>query len=388
MPSSLPKKIDVIVHIGAGQGEELNSYLNSSAKRIILVEPSVKLAAELRSRSERDPRVQVLEVAVSPSSGDNQINQYNLPCANSLYPPTGLKKLFPGLRLLGRQAVSTVTGHELLQQCTLISNQNALIVQTPGAELGIIESLTETGGIDQFSYLSVTCSEHRLYDTPSDSAAVLKILQEQGFDLVHRQDKDPDWPQWYFTIHPLVRRLEVEKLKLAAERRKTEKLKKKLALMNSDDAKSKQLPEITSAELAGVQDKVSLKPKKPSGSEQDEIEPRAICKAHKKSSKVQAEAIEDISSVMLRLESSEKIKSELLQDVEKLRNDYSLSQEELKSKQRQLDHLLKREDNYRRLISQQKENMKRLEEELLKAASQLDFIKELTLREVMYQSSD
>lgn len=195
----LPKNTDVIVHIGAGRCEELTTYLASSAKRIMLIEANAQLAAELRARCGNEPRISVLEVAVSNNPADNELKEYNLADANSLYSPMGLKQLFPGLRLLGHQPVTTITGDELLKQCALNSDQNVLVIQAPGAELGIIESLTESGGIDQFCYLSLTCAETPLYATPSDSAAVLKVLQEQGFDLVHRDKTDPDWPIW--TLH-------------------------------------------------------------------------------------------------------------------------------------------------------------------------------------------
>lgn len=189
-----PNNVDVIVHIGAGRCEELPTYLATSAKRIILVEPNARLAAELRTRCNNEPRVSILAVAVSNATADDELTEYNLSDANSLYPPTDLRKLYPGLRVLGRQSVRTVTGEELLKECELTSDQNALIIQAPGAELGIIESMTESGGIDQFCYLAVTCAETPLYASASDSNAVLKILQEQGFDLVRRDNTDPDWP--------------------------------------------------------------------------------------------------------------------------------------------------------------------------------------------------
>src|SRR5690625_1994950 len=189
-----PNKVDVIVHVGAGRCEELPTYLATSAKRIILVEPNARLAAELRTRCNNEPRVSILAVAVSDTAADNELTEYNLPEANSLYPPTDLRKLYPGLRMLGQQSVRTITGEDLLKECELTSDQNALIVQAPGAELGILESMTESGGIDQFSYLAVTCAEISLYASASDSNAVLKILQEQGFDLVRRDNTDPDWP--------------------------------------------------------------------------------------------------------------------------------------------------------------------------------------------------
>lgn len=196
MPASLLNNINAIVHIGAGRGRELNDYLASPAQQIILVEPNPRLVAELRRLGEADARIRVVEAAVSNSSADNLLQEYNLPDVNSLYTATGLRQLFPGLRLLGQLPVSTLTGQELLDHCALEGEDNTLIIEAPGAELAIIETLTEAGGIDKFSRIAINCAEEPLYDSPSHAGAVLKLLQEQGFDLVHRDDTDPDWPNW------------------------------------------------------------------------------------------------------------------------------------------------------------------------------------------------
>lgn len=196
MPASLLNNINAIVHIGAGRGRELNDYLASPAQQIILVEPNPRLVAELRRLGEADARIRVVEAAVSNSSADNLLQEYNLPDVNSLYAATGLRQLFPGLRLLGQLPVSTLTGQELLDHCALEGEDNTLIIEAPGAELAIVETLTEAGGIDKFSRIAINCAEEPLYDSPSHAAAVLKLLQEQGFDLVHRDDTDPDWPNW------------------------------------------------------------------------------------------------------------------------------------------------------------------------------------------------
>src|SRR5690625_438998 len=196
MPASLLNNINAIVHIGAGRGRELNDYLASPAQQIILVEPNPRLVAELRRLGEADARIRVVEAAVSNSSADNLLQEYNLPDVNSLYTATGLRQLFPGLRLLGQLPVSTLTGQELLDHCALEGEDNTLIIEAPGAELAIVETLTEAGGIDKFSRIAINCAEEPLYDSPSHAAAVHKLLQEQGFDLVHRDDTDPDWPNW------------------------------------------------------------------------------------------------------------------------------------------------------------------------------------------------
>src|SRR5690625_4201333 len=164
MLSKLPDNIDVLVHIGAGKGNELDAYLATSASKIVLVEPNPSLAAGLRRRIKTEPRVQVLEVAITNNPADNQLNEYKLPGANSVYKPTELKRLYPGIRLLKQHRVITMGMEELMERCELDGEHNALVVQAPGSELDIIEALTESGYIDRFSYHDITCSESHMYE--------------------------------------------------------------------------------------------------------------------------------------------------------------------------------------------------------------------------------
>lgn len=196
MLSKLPDNIDVLVHIGAGKCNELDAYLATSASRIVLVEPNPSLAASLRRCVQTEPRVQVLEVAITNNPADNQLNEYNLPGASSLYPPTELRRLYPGMRLLKQHRVTTIGVEELVERCELEGEHNALVVQAPGSELEIIEALTERGDIDRFSYIDITCSEKPLYESPSQASEVLALVHEQGFDTVNRDDSEPDWPRW------------------------------------------------------------------------------------------------------------------------------------------------------------------------------------------------
>lgn len=222
----LPNNIDAIVHIGAGRCQELSGYLANSAKRIILVEPNAQCAGDLRAHSENEPRISILEVAVSNNPDDNQLYEYNLPGADSLYHPTGLKKLFPGLRVLGQQAVRSITGAELLKQCALTGGKNVLVIQAPGAELGIIESLIDGEALDQFCHLALTCAELPLYATPSESTPVLKLLSAHSFDLISKDDTNPDWPTWRLNQNVLKKRLaklQVEYQSLSKQLKKTQK---------------------------------------------------------------------------------------------------------------------------------------------------------------------
>lgn len=258
MPANLLNNIDAIVHIGAGRGRELNEYLASSAQQIILVEPNPRLVTQLRRLGEADARIRVIDAAVSNSSEHNLLREYNLPNVNSLYRATGLIQLYPGLRELGQLPVSTLTGQELMNHCVLQGDNNLLIIEAPGSELAIIETLTEAGAIDKFSRLAINCAEDTLYDSPSHAGAVLKLLQEQGFDLVHRDDADPDWPSWVFQRNALKQQFTALTLQYKATTMELETARNELDELRIKSAVAQENLDARERERDAVRDELSV----------------------------------------------------------------------------------------------------------------------------------
>lgn len=200
---------DTIIHIGAGQASELQTYLETEAQRIILVEPNPTLAVKLRSKIQQFPHVEVLERAITDNPTRNTLYEYNLPEASGLYLADGLKMLFPGLRQTNQYAVATQTPQSLVQDCQLQAENNTLVIQAPGAELAIVSALIESGAISHFNLLEITCSEHSLHDADGDGNAegLKQALQNEGFELKAKDSHNPDWPVWNYASSPVARKL-------------------------------------------------------------------------------------------------------------------------------------------------------------------------------------
>lgn len=58
-----------VVHVGGYEGEEVDSYLATGCERVVLVEANPEHAAALRARFAAEPRVTVLEYAVTDAVG-------------------------------------------------------------------------------------------------------------------------------------------------------------------------------------------------------------------------------------------------------------------------------------------------------------------------------
>lgn len=198
---------DTIIHIGAGQGSELEAYLATEARRIILVEPNPTLAVQLRGKAQQYPRVEVLELAITDNPAHNTLYEYNLPEASGLYLADGLKALFPGLRQITQYAVATQTPQGLVQGCQLQGENNNLVVQASGAELAIVNALIKSGKISHFRQLEITSSEHPVFNRDGDAERLKQTLQNEGFELKAKDSHNPDWPVWTYVSSPVARQL-------------------------------------------------------------------------------------------------------------------------------------------------------------------------------------
>jgi len=204
----LPNNLETILHIGAGHGEELPAYLESDANRILLVEPNPNLAEQLRRRAQHDERVQVLELAITDDPALNQLNEYNLPEAASLYRPTGLRQIFPGLRITAQHPVATKTPEQLLEQYPLVGDNNLLVIQAPGAEFAIVNALDNANKLGAISHIQLTLPAEVYYEGSHRADDILQALTRHGYDTEHTSTENPDWPEYHLACNPLARRLQ------------------------------------------------------------------------------------------------------------------------------------------------------------------------------------
>lgn len=244
--TKLPKNLNTILHIGAGQGEDLPAYLESDAKRILLVEPNPSLAEQLRRRTQNDERVQVLELAITDDPALNQLNEYNLPEAASLYRPTGLRQIFPGLRITVQHPVTTQTPEQLLKQYPLEGDHNLLVIQAPGAEPAIVKALASANKLGTISNIRLTLPAEVYYEGSDRPEDALQTLAQRGYNTEHTNTQNPDWPEYHLVCNPLARRLQdvdLEKHSLTQALQKSENAQQQTQV--ALDAATRELGELT-----------------------------------------------------------------------------------------------------------------------------------------------
>lgn len=175
----------VVVHIGAGDGAECGSYIRFGAARVVLIEPDARYVNALNELKEREPKVEVIRVAVSDASGSGELHRYNLPGLASLRrieSPT----IWPGLRCLDSAIVSVATIPELMSRIKPEGHRkNWLIIDTPGDELSILEALRRHTPNQLFKQLTIRFLPFEPHLEEACRARALDLLELAGYRLVH-----------------------------------------------------------------------------------------------------------------------------------------------------------------------------------------------------------
>ncbi|SEG45335.1 hypothetical protein [Billgrantia desiderata] len=183
--SALHRVDGIILHLGAGKCRELDTYLETAAEQIVLVEPNPEAAQGLRQRAEADPRVKVIEAAVAGQGGTAKLHRYNVSGLATLHPLKTLPTQWPGLREVAQLQVKALDMAQLLGRVTLAEDkQHWLVIETPGEEKQVLRALREHDFPQRFAHLSLTIGSL----TPQVEEArpvLLQALEETGYRLEH-----------------------------------------------------------------------------------------------------------------------------------------------------------------------------------------------------------
>ncbi len=217
---------DLLLHLGAGTCQELDHWLKTGARRIVLVEPNPELLPGLRDRTENHDAVEIVAVAISGQAGRGALRLFNFALLSSMREPTGLYEILPGLRQIGRAMVETVTVEQLLDDLDLNpEGDHWLVIDTPGEEAAIIQQLETSERLHQFSRIILTAGAEELYQGAETARALIERLQSAGYKPVGRpNDRDGDWPCYHLALNRLALeyRQAVESLEQAEAAARTE----------------------------------------------------------------------------------------------------------------------------------------------------------------------
>ena len=191
-----------ILHIGAGTCHELESYQLLKPQHIFLVEPNPELLAILRQKAISMNNVSIIDCAVSPKLDINHLNVLIDPNFSSLYQPTRLYELMPGLGQPHQIQVSTKTAAKLVEDLPVDQwKSNWLIVDTPGVEADVISSLQITGQLERFTHVFLRAGKEAYYEDATPINEILTSMESSGYELIGSPNQaDPDWPEYHLHL--------------------------------------------------------------------------------------------------------------------------------------------------------------------------------------------
>ncbi|WP_411033096.1 hypothetical protein, partial [Shinella sp. BYT-45] len=194
---------NTILAVVWGTYETLKWYFerhpNARPPRVMLLDP-VGNEDAVRSCLPWD-ETQVTKIAAIPSDRDGEIEMfsYTQPGLFSVQPTTpALQSLFPGLRIRKTVTAEHVSAKTLASALGEEKEGFSLVLETPGAEMSMLEYFEETGLLDQVNNIYLRCGAEVFFNDASDEIRICSWLKDRFFQLVARNDEDADWPQLAF----------------------------------------------------------------------------------------------------------------------------------------------------------------------------------------------
>jgi hypothetical protein len=143
--ASLPADaLHTVLHVGAGDGSDLDAYRALAPQRLILVEGDPD-TAELLGDAARDLSGSEIHSAVlAPTAGLLAWNRYNLRFLNGPLDASGLARLFPRLRRLGTTRLDAQAIGDFIESLALTppgEGKSLLVLDVPGQEHALLEAL-------------------------------------------------------------------------------------------------------------------------------------------------------------------------------------------------------------------------------------------------------
>ena len=212
-PADRPR---LILHLGAGEGGDLDAHLASGAAHVALVEPNPASLRRLRQRVAGRADVDVHPLAVAAETGRATLTVFNLTPLSSLRPPTELTTLFPGLRPVATPEVATTDMADLLAllptpdpaldpgsdtgPAAPAGAREWLVIDTPGEEATVLDGLARAGAERRFDRIALHCGTTSHYAGSPTAEALRGRLEAVGYRLETVEETDPDRPCLIFRL--------------------------------------------------------------------------------------------------------------------------------------------------------------------------------------------
>lgn len=195
---------DLVLHLGAGHGEELAVYQAFPDASVCLVEPQPGLARKLREKVATSPNMRVCERVIGDRKGRSTFFELSHPLLSSSHKPDQLDRFYPGITIVNRRETPVVTIPGLIADLGVpVNPQSWLVLDIPGFAAGLLETLLGQDLAVSFGTVFIRQSNEPLYEGAATTETVGSLMRDMGYLQVGTADQsDPDWTWRHYRHFP------------------------------------------------------------------------------------------------------------------------------------------------------------------------------------------
>lgn len=336
-----------LVWLGAGTATNPIEQLNA-AEKITLIEAREAACLLLQKKCTK-PNINIQQQLVSTSTESVYFTEYNLAEYSAIAPATGLKDLFPGLKKIDDEQLTSVAVTDVISELSLAGNNNSLIIDIPDIGLALLVTLQKNGQLSLFKNIQIQTSSEPSYKGAATTSDVVSFLEEAGYTLQRINNQDPELPWLTFAENPLFSTLKKLQQNFTTEQQTKDTIAKELEKVKQDLAAQCHTTVITIKELE--QSKQDLA--------------------------AQQQAKDELNKKLEKIHQTEQTQTK---QISKLQVDLEQVSKHAASRAEKIAQLEKANRELHEVNDQLQKRQQTLQQELLKAEAQIDIIKELLLK--------
>lgn len=183
-------QLGLVVHLGAGRGNEVEDYCRLGANRIVLVDALDEQVTELRKFENIEGSVIVKQAAISGNGGHqpgvivtSDHHFRDLHEGLWLSRPDRLLELFPSLRVQREYLVETTTISDICSDIDLSGSNNLLVLELNGNEATALAATPDLL-LKKFRWIALRSSSLPLCEGGTTSETIQGILMEAEFTRI------------------------------------------------------------------------------------------------------------------------------------------------------------------------------------------------------------
>lgn len=202
------QQYDLILHIGAGYCPELEEYISSKSKQILLIEADTNIATQLKRKVSQYSNVSILNELITADGELCTFNQYSVSKFSSIFPASNLFEIYPNLQLVTDKKVKSISINDIFKQYIGKHQSIMVVIDVYGQSSSIINELSQSGIPEVIKTIKIIDFAQSMYD--SVSLEIEEALSLIGFYPQITDNEDPEISNISYQLNPLYKLLKIQ----------------------------------------------------------------------------------------------------------------------------------------------------------------------------------